>query len=88
MTYLVGCSSCDYKTLKDRFCLSDGHMTTHMRELLEHGYVVVVKEFIENRPRTTYKITPAGRHALQAYVDELRSTIEAVIAALDVSHTV
>lgn len=75
MAYLIACDSCDYTTLKNKFELSDGHMTTHMRELLEHKYVVAEKEFINNKPRTTYHITPEGRTAFGAYITTLKRII-------------
>lgn len=51
---LTARGSCDYNGLKKELGLSDGHMTTHMKELVEHAYVQVEKSFIDNKPRTTY----------------------------------
>lgn len=33
MAYLINVKTCDYMTLKKALKLTDGHMTTHMREL-------------------------------------------------------
>jgi len=72
MALLVARGSCDYNTLKKEFNLSDGHMTTHMRELIEHHYVEVEKTFVDNKPRTTYYLTQTGRDAFAGYVRSLK----------------
>jgi DNA-binding MarR family transcriptional regulator len=75
MAYLLASSFCDYTKLKNMFNLSDGHMTTHMRELIEHGYVQFKKEFVNNKSRTTYYLTPTGRDAFLNYVMILKKVI-------------
>lgn len=75
MAYLVASGSSDYTTLKKMFDLSDGHMTTHMRELLEHEYVQTEKTFVQNKPRTTYYLTAKGRDAFLDYVAVLKTII-------------
>lgn len=75
MSYLATHKHADYATLKKLFTLSDGHMTTHMKELVENKYVTVKKEFIDNKPRTTYSITPKGIDAFLNYVQTLKKII-------------
>lgn len=75
MAYLIAQGTADYTTIKNMFHLSDGHMTTHMRELLEHNYVYTEKEFINNKPRTTYFVTDIGKKAFSAYIATLKKII-------------
>jgi len=75
MAYLVAHDSCDFSTIKKLFELNDGHMTTHMGELVESGYVRVEKLFIDNRPKTIFHITKEGKKAFEGYVEVLRSLI-------------
>lgn len=75
MAYLITHESCDYNTIKKLFNLSDGHMTTHMRELLGNGYVMAEKLIVDNKSKTIYHITPEGRDAFISYVAELRKII-------------
>lgn len=75
MAYLATQKSADYTTLRDMFLLTDGHMTTHMKELAENDYVSITKEFINNKPRTTYTITEKGTKAFLKYVATLKKII-------------
>jgi DNA-binding HxlR family transcriptional regulator len=72
---LAARGSCDYNTIKKELDLSDGHMTTHMRELLEHVYVTVEKNFVDNKPRTTYQLSPLGKQALSEYIMALKNIV-------------
>ena len=75
MAYLVTHDTCDFNAVKKLFNLSDGHMTTHMRELLGSGYVMAEKLTIDGKSKTIYHITPEGRAAFVEYVSELRKII-------------
>ena len=75
MAYLANVKECDYTTLKSSLDLSDGHMSTHMKELLESGYVEMEKAFVNNKPKTTYKITREGKKKFAQYVESLKNLI-------------
>lgn len=75
MAYLVTHGSCDFNTIKKLFALSDGHMTTHMRELLEHDYVATEKLATDGKSKTIYHITPTGKNAFENYVNALKKII-------------
>lgn len=75
MAYLADVKECDYTTLKNALDLSDGHMTTHMRELLSSQYVEMEKEFVNNKPKTTYRITKEGKKSFLAYIHTLKEII-------------
>lgn len=77
MAYLLVSGSCTYSGLKTMFDLSDGHMTTHMRELLEHEYVEMKKTFVANKPQTTYYLTLKGQKAFSDYIAVLKKIISA-----------
>jgi PadR family transcriptional regulator, regulatory protein AphA len=40
------------------------------RKLVDHGLAAVTKDAVGNRPRSIYRITPAGRDALRAWLAE------------------
>ena len=46
-------------------------MTTHTKKLLEENFITIKKEFVNNKPQTTYHLTDLGRNAFLEYVDIL-----------------
>lgn len=68
----------DFTALKKRLDVPDGAMGSHLQKLEEEGYVSVKKEFVGKRPRSTYRLLPAGRVAFARHLRNLKSIIEAV----------
>ena len=68
----------DFTTLKKRLEVTDGALGLHLQKLEETGYVACKKSFVGQRPKSTYRITPAGRAALAHYLDAMRAVIESV----------
>jgi DNA-binding HxlR family transcriptional regulator len=67
-----------FNALKDMLGLTDGNLSVHARKLEEAGYVRCVKSFDGRIPRTEYALTPAGRHALERYLEHMEALIHAV----------
>ncbi|MFH0926659.1 MAG: transcriptional regulator [bacterium] len=65
-----------FNYLKDILRLSDGNLTTHMKKLIEAGYVDIKKEFVKNRPQTTYMLTEKGRKAFKEYLEQLKNVVK------------
>lgn len=72
MAYLSSVSAASFAELKEKTDASDGNLSVHMRKLEEAGYISIEKSFVGRRPRTTLTLTPAGRKAWIAYLNELR----------------
>ena len=66
----------DFSTLKKRLDAVDGSLNLHLGKLAECGYITSKKAFVHLRPKTTYKITAAGRQALSSYLQSMKSLIE------------
>lgn len=66
----------DFGTVKKELNLTDGHMTTHMRVLIDGGLVEVHKEFLNNKPKTTYRISKIGKKKFLTYLDDLKKILE------------
>ena len=66
------------RELKKRLDTSDGNLSVHARKLEEAGYVEILKSFEGRMPRTDYRLTDAGREALQRYLDHMEALIERV----------
>ena len=71
----------DFTTLKKRLNTKDGSLGMHLQKLEEIGYITAQKTFVGRRPKTTYRLTPAGRKALVNYLDSMSKLIEAVNSA-------
>ena len=78
LTYLSLLERADFVYLLGQSGLSKGNLSVQMGKLSEAGLVRVDKEFVDNRPRTTYTLTDAGRTRLAEY----RRTLGSILAAL------
>ena len=67
MSYLEVVEEVDFLFLLDQTGLTRGNLSSHMAKLETAGYVEVDKTFVEKIPRTTYRLTPAGREAFLEY---------------------
>ncbi|HVP14235.1 MAG TPA: transcriptional regulator [Terriglobales bacterium] len=63
--------------LKRLMNTSDGNLSVHARRLEEAGYLVCDKSFAGRVPRTEYRLTEAGRRALERYLDHMEALIRA-----------
>ena len=57
----------DFVFLANQTGLSKGNLSVQMSRLAEAGYVDIEKAFLNNRPRTTYRMTHKGRLAFSSY---------------------
>jgi len=70
--------SLSFNELKAMLGATDGNLSVHARKLEEAGYVECRKSFNGRVPRTDFSLTPAGRRALERYLDHMEALIEAV----------
>lgn len=70
--------SLTFNELKERLDTSDGNLSVHARKLEEAGYIEISKSFDGRIPRTDYRLTKAGRRALEQYLDHMEALIESV----------
>lgn len=75
----------DFTTLKKRLDVADGAMGMHLAKLEESNYVSCRKAFVGRRPKSTYRITNAGRKALSNYLDAMRKVIDGVDQSYNLS---
>lgn len=67
-----------FADLKDILKITDGNLSVHSRKLEEAGYIRIIKSFSGRIPRTEYEITPAGREALNRYLNHMERLISAM----------
>jgi DNA-binding MarR family transcriptional regulator len=66
-----------FSELKALFDVSDGNLSAHARKLEEAGYVSCTKSFEHRRPKSIYRLTAAGRAALNRYLEHIETVIKA-----------
>ncbi|MBL0171444.1 MAG: transcriptional regulator [Gemmatimonadaceae bacterium] len=78
VTALASGDARSHTELRDLLRLSDGNLSVHARKLEDAGYVHCTKEFSGRTPRTTYRLTPAGRRAFERYLSHLEHLVNAM----------
>ncbi|MGZ8493277.1 MAG: winged helix-turn-helix domain-containing protein [Gemmatirosa sp.] len=66
-----------FAELKALLQATDGNLSVHARKLEDAGYVACTKTFEGRVPRTDYRLTAAGRAALERYLDHMEALIRA-----------
>jgi DNA-binding HxlR family transcriptional regulator len=69
--------SMTFNELKALLQTSDGNLSVHARKLEDAAYVTCTKSFAGRVPKTQYRLTAAGRRALQHYLDHMEALIRA-----------
>lgn len=70
--------SLSFNELKTLLKTSDGNLSVHARKLEEAEYITCEKYFEGRVPKTEYKLTPAGKQALERYLDHMEAIIQAM----------
>ena len=69
--------SLTFNDLKQLLNTTDGNLSVHARKLEEAQYVTCNKFFDGRMPKTEYRLTAAGRRALERYLGHMESVIRA-----------
>ncbi len=69
--------SLSFGDLKKLLHTSDGNLSVHARKLEEAEYIACTKSFEGRLPRTEYRLTAAGRRALERYLEHMEALIRA-----------
>jgi DNA-binding HxlR family transcriptional regulator len=69
--------SLTFNELKALLKTTDGNLSVHARKLEEADYIVCTKSFHGRLPKTEYRLTNAGRKALEHYLDHMEALIRA-----------
>ena len=67
-----------FNDLKRLLDTTDGNLSVHARKLEEAQYIACDKSFDGRVPRTEYRLTAAGRRALEKYLAHMEAIIKAV----------
>src|SRR5438477_10045664 len=70
--------SLTFNELKKLLDTTDGNLSVHARKLEEAGYLTCTKTFAGRMPRSDYKLSAAGRRALERYLDHMEALIQSM----------
>ena len=72
MSILMNVDEADFVYLKQCTDSTSGNLSVQLDKLAAAGYIAVEKGFNGKKPRTTCRVTDAGRQAFALYVESLR----------------
>ena len=72
---LAANESLTFNDLKSLMNTTDGNLSVHARKLEDGGYIACTKSFEGRLPKTEYKLTLAGRRALENYLSHMETLI-------------
>ena len=55
-----------------------GNLSVHVKVLEKNEYIKSKKEFVDNRPRTTFQITKKGKAAFEEYLQLLEQIVKKI----------
>jgi DNA-binding HxlR family transcriptional regulator len=67
--------SLTFNELKALLKTTDGNLSVHARKLEEADYITCNKSFDGRLPKTEYRLAPAGRRALERYLNHMEALI-------------
>lgn len=76
MSLLIGVKEADFTFIKEKTNATAGNLSVQVQKLKEAGYIEVHKQFKDNYPQTTCKITPKGIEAFESYVKALQAYLK------------
>ena len=75
MANLYVVDEADFVFLSRQTGLTAGNISSHMAKLESAGHVEIDKAFVGKRPRTTYRLTKAGRDAFDRHKANLAEVL-------------
>ena len=73
VSLLISVKEAEFTFIKEKTNATAGNLSVQVNKLKEAGYIDVTKQFKDNYPQTTCKITPAGVAAFDEYVKNLQT---------------
>jgi DNA-binding MarR family transcriptional regulator len=75
MSVLMVNSWVEFKEMKETLDITDGNLASHISGLEKKEYIEVKKEFVGKKPKTSYRVTKAGRKAFNQHLSFLEKLI-------------
>lgn len=72
VSLLISVKEAEFTYIKEQTNATAGNLSVQVQKLKEAGYIEVTKEFKDNYPNTSCRITKQGLKAFEAYVAALQ----------------
>lgn len=76
VSLLIGVKEAEFTFIREKTNATAGNLSVQIQKLKEAGYIEVTKQFKDNYPQTTCKITTKGIEAFEAYVQALQQYLK------------
>ena len=76
MSLLIGVKEAEFTFIREKTNSTAGNLSVQIQKLKDVGYVDVTKQFKDNYPLTTCKITKKGINAFEDYVKALQQYLQ------------
>jgi len=77
ISLLISVKEAEFIFIKEKTNATAGNLSVQMSKLKEAGYIEIKKQFKDNYPLTTCKITPMGIKAFEDYVNNIQTYLSA-----------
>ncbi len=78
MVAVAGCAEpLDFNSLMERLeVVTKGNLSVHLKKLEEAGLLEVTKEFVDRKPRTTFRCTKSGKQEIKRYLELVETALK------------
>lgn len=76
MSLLISVKEAEFTFIREKTNSTAGNLSVQIQKLKDAGYVDVTKQFKDNYPLTTCKITKKGINAFEDYVNALQQYLQ------------
>jgi DNA-binding MarR family transcriptional regulator len=76
MSLLIVVKEAEFTFIKEKTNSTAGNLSVQVQKLKDAGYIEVTKQFKDNYPQTTCKITKKGIDAFEEYVKALQQYLK------------
>jgi len=77
-SYLYSHGKTEFTNLVDELDVTEGNLSSHLQTMEDEQAVIVEKEFVDRKPRTTYQLTDEGRELFEDHVETLETLIDGI----------
>lgn len=76
MSLLISVKEAEFTFIREKTNASAGNLSVQVQKLKEAGYIEVMKQFKDNYPQTTCKVSQKGIEAFENYVQALQEYLQ------------